>query len=563
MTYGWTIERPSIELIASALYSVESTLKCHGIESEDFLFRVKVALSELMTNAITHGNSSKIGSITLHLTLEDNVLTFSISNESEWMPSDLPHLPLDPHAVSGRGLYLTEALSKRTIHENFNGRHICTVEMDLPPLGWCLQKEEDINNDRLMEELQECYELINGLLSMSEILSVSYDTPSFFRMCLERLVFLTGVDGALIHTFEHDNLCLRASYPKHFEQVFPAELSKNEFADEFDALLKGLTVVIYPSSKEETLEHLKNLEKVASLFPITIKDTCLGALMLLHPDKEKRFFSSAKVKIIKMVAWFSAMLISSDILRRKKAEDQLLLQEVEIASKIQRDINAPVDLFLPGIHVHAICEPALLSGGDCFEVIPMEDGSLFALVADVMGKGLAATLQASSLRAAVRALLSHESDPARLCTHINKVMFSDLNPVDMFITTSILLLSPDRSSINFCSAGHFPLLTFTPDGRVHQFIQNNPPLGIYRDVSYSSDIFEFGNTESILIYSDGLTDLTDQDEHPIGVSGLLSFLSKGEVGIPMFTNILDRLVRNRNLHKSDDITLVLIEQLKS
>ena len=560
MTYGWTINHPHLGVISPAMESATSTLKCHGINNDAFISRFEVVFCELLTNAIIHSEPQEAGPITLSLSMQDAVLSLCISNPSPWLPSTVPQLPNNSAAVSGRGLYLVKELTKSVIHNNSDGRHVCRVEMDLPIPGWSLQ-EEDVSKDELMEELQECYEQINGLLSMSEMLSQSYDTPSFFRMSLERLVFLTGATGALIRTLDYDKLWLRGAFPESLEKIVPQELHKDQLPEEFNALLKGESVLIDPSGNQESLQHLKSLGKTASCFPIAIKNRTLGAIILFHPDAERRFFSAAKVKVIKLVAWYSAMLLSADKLRKKKAEEQLFLQEVEIASKIQRNINTPVDLFLPGIRVQALCEPALLSGGDFFEVAPMKDGSLFAIVADVMGKGMTSTMLASSLRSAIRTLLSFETDPGRVCTKINRVLFPDLYPVDMFITTSVLLLSSDRSKISFCSAGHLPLISFTPEGIIQKYAQKHPPLGIYPDAVYHSSLVNIGKSDSILLHTDGLTDLSDQEGNYVGENFLIDCLSHRKQGTSTFSSIKDRLLLNPKLHHTDDITLILIEQV--
>ena len=162
--------------------------------------------------------------------------------------------------------------------------------------------------------------------------------------------------------------------------------------------------------------------------------------------------------------------------------------------------------FLSGFGVAGICLNALEVGGDFYEVLPLSESSLLMVVADVMGKGLAASLFADSLRTLVRALAKPGLRPSNLLSEINHLMFEDLSSADMFITLQVVTADLFRRRLSISNAGHCPMLMCDSSGHSWAVAPDGLPLGIRMDACFCEESRPFPSFGAVLLYTDGLTE---------------------------------------------------------
>ena len=130
--------------------------------------------------------------------------------------------------------------------------------------------------------------------------------------------------------------------------------------------------------------------------------------------------------------------------------------------------------------------PANGVGGDFFQVLPVEDGSLLIVVGDVSGKGLQAAMNASTLVGAFRNELSH--DPATILNHLNHVMFGSGPGLDAVVAkdsvatfaTCLCARIYRSGAMDIANAGH---LSPYRDGREME-IPPGLPLGVIPEMTY-------------------------------------------------------------------------------
>ncbi|MET9487251.1 SpoIIE family protein phosphatase [Nocardia sp. NPDC006630] len=130
---------------------------------------------------------------------------------------------------------------------------------------------------------------------------------------------------------------------------------------------------------------------------------------------------------------------------------------------LQRAMLGPIEL-PPRFSVHY--EPALPPleiGGDWYDVVRLEDGTLGVVVGDCVGRGLAAAVVMGQLRTAARALLLRGAGPAQLLAELDTV--AARIPGAMCTTVCAAILDPERGLVRYSSAGHMPLVLAEPGTR--------------------------------------------------------------------------------------------------
>jgi hypothetical protein len=151
-------------------------------------------------------------------------------------------------------------------------------------------------------------------------------------------------------------------------------------------------------------------------------------------------------------------------------------------------------------------------GGDFFQVLPVEDGSLLVVAGDVSGKGLQAAMNASTLVGAFRNELSHE--PATILQHLNNVLCGadstsrsrDKDSVVSFATCLCARIYRD-GAMEIANAGH---LSPYRDGREME-LPPGLPLGVIPGMTYEQVSFQLEQGQRIILLSDGVVEA--QNDH--------------------------------------------------
>jgi sigma-B regulation protein RsbU (phosphoserine phosphatase) len=155
--------------------------------------------------------------------------------------------------------------------------------------------------------------------------------------------------------------------------------------------------------------------------------------------------------------------------------------------------------------------PANGVGGDFFQVLPVEDGSMLIVVGDVSGKGLQAAMNASTLVGAFRNELSH--DPATILSHLNHVMFGTGSGLDAVMAkdavatfaTCLCARIYRNGAMEIANAGH---LSPYRDGREVE-LPPGLPLGVIPGMTYDQTRFQLEQGDRLIFLSDGVVEATN------------------------------------------------------
>ena len=150
-------------------------------------------------------------------------------------------------------------------------------------------------------------------------------------------------------------------------------------------------------------------------------------------------------------------------------------------------------------------------GGDFFQVLPVDDGSMLIVVGDVSGKGLQAAMNASTLVGAFRNELSH--DPATILKHLNHVMFGAGAGLDAMMksesvatfATCLCARIYRNGTVEIANAGH---LSPYRDGREVE-LPPGLPLGVIPGMTYEQTTFQMEQGDRLIFLSDGVVEATN------------------------------------------------------
>jgi phosphoserine phosphatase RsbU/P len=244
-----------------------------------------------------------------------------------------------------------------------------------------------------------------------------------------------------------------------------------------------------------------------------------------------------------------------------EAARERLTLDLELARQVQRGL-LPLRLpEVPGYEFFAHYESAHEVGGDYYDFILLPGQRVAILLGDVCGKGVVAALLMAKLSADARFCMLTEPDPAAAVTRLNSLMCQSGN-ADRFVTLAAAVVDPGSHTVTLVNAGHPPPLIYHLATRtVEEAIGDamaGMPLGILDGFEYQSCQISLEPGDSILAFTDGVTEAMDADDLQLETKGVYDAV-QGEAHSPR--GLVEQVVKAvkkfaAGRSQSDDIAVV-------
>lgn len=237
--------------------------------------------------------------------------------------------------------------------------------------------------------------------------------------------------------------------------------------------------------------------------------------------------------------------------------------DLDRAWSIQGESLPKQDFKFNGWEVSYHYRPAGPVSGDYCDLMSTDTGELYFLIGDVSGKGVAASLLMSRLHAIFRSLISMGFGVNELVERANH-LFADTTMRPYYATLVCGKAGPD-GRVEVCNAGHCaPLLIRRDD--VSPIAATGLPVGMFCQERYKSTQIELRQGDRLLLYTDGLSEARDRDDHEYGDTRIHSLL--GECGSLPAASIVSRLLDDVRRFSAgapimDDLTIMAIEMTGS
>ena len=247
--------------------------------------------------------------------------------------------------------------------------------------------------------------------------------------------------------------------------------------------------------------------------------------------------------------------------RHLESARERLQHDLELARGVQRSF-LPLKLpEVPGYEFSAHYEPAHEVGGDYYDFIALPRKRVAVLVGDVCGKGVAAALLMAKLSAEARVCMLTEADPATAFTRLN-VLMSKPGIAGWFVTLMAAILDPATHTVTVVNAGHSsPLLHHRASRTVREAITTEMagfPLCVVDGFEYSSCQIHLEPGDSLLAFTDGVTDAMNIDDLRLEIKGLYAAVQGGIYSTPALVEEVVKVVTQfaAGRKQNDDIALV-------
>jgi serine phosphatase RsbU (regulator of sigma subunit) len=244
-------------------------------------------------------------------------------------------------------------------------------------------------------------------------------------------------------------------------------------------------------------------------------------------------------------------------------EYQQAAQELAFAGRIQASFLPSEIPNLDGWELAVTLLPARETSGDFFDFIPLPDGRIGFLIADVADKGVGAALYMALCRTLIRTYaLEYDMQPDIVIMAANERILEDAR-ANLFITAFYGILDEATCTLTYCNAGHnSPYLFNSKDGgTVRALGTTGMPMGIERDAVWGLGTIQIDPGDVIVLYTDGIPDAMNSEGEFFGKRQLVE-VARGCLGLPAqeIQNCILEAVQTftGNSPQFDDITLLVM-----
>jgi serine phosphatase RsbU (regulator of sigma subunit) len=285
-----------------------------------------------------------------------------------------------------------------------------------------------------------------------------------------------------------------------------------------------------------------------------------GVIQLDTQDRNKRF-TTEDLRLLMGVASQASIALENAKLHEDQMARERLQLEMALARQVQRGFLPAETPSLQGYEFFAHYEAAREVGGDYYDFIPLPSGRVAVMLGDVAGKGVPAALLMAKLSSDARFCMLTEPDPGAAVGKLN-ALFHQAGLTERFVTLLTAVLDPVGHAVRLVNAGHLtPLVYRGATGRceeAHTGDATGLPLAVADSFAYESSQVSLGPGDSVLIFSDGVTEAMDVHNKQLHLEGVCAAL-EGNALSPSalgrrLVQAVSRHATGRNPH--DDVTLL-------
>ncbi len=244
-------------------------------------------------------------------------------------------------------------------------------------------------------------------------------------------------------------------------------------------------------------------------------------------------------------------------------EHEQAVQELKLAGEIQAGFFPDEIPVHPGWEFAVTLLPARETSGDFFDFIPLEDGRLGILIADVTDKGVGPALFMALSRTLIRTYaIEYEADPDVVFFATNERILKDTRS-NLFVTAFFGILDKDTGLLTYSNAGHNPpyLLCCDEESGLKELGSTGMPIGVDEDAVWEKETIQIAPGDRLVLYTDGIPDALNgqgeffADQKLIEVTRAATDLSAYEIQTAIINEVQNFVGQAPQF---DDITLIVL-----
>lgn len=464
------------------------------------------------------------------------------------------HSDAVPGLLSGQGTAMGDGSSFGVLLVDDDGERESTraVSSKLDIRGSQAGSQLTTSSELRLKAMLEISQNLGGAVKLGEVLPKVLDT--LFKVFLQ-------ADRAFIVLREGGELVPRWIKTRNEDQEETFRISRTVMREVMES---KEAIISLDASSDERFEMANSISdfRIRSIIVAPLLNSTgepLGAIQMDTLDS-KRQFEAGDLEILASIATQAGVAIENAQLHEQAVQQQRVEQDLELARKVQQAFLPAKNPDIEGYDFYSYYLPADQIGGDYYDYVPLADGQLAIVVADVVGHGVAAAMLMAKLSAETRFLLASGTCPAEAITKLNRHI-SQLG-VDKFVTLLCLVLNPATGEVQIVNAGHMAPLWLKSDDTVSEPGDEtaNLPIGILDDIVYEKSLITINAGDHLVLYTDGINEAPNAKDKMFGIARLQELVrASGDNVQESGEKIIEDIqVFTKGTEQADDMCLVIL-----
>ncbi len=359
--------------------------------------------------------------------------------------------------------------------------------------------------------------------SLAKTLALDEVLPQVLNSCFK--IFLQADRGLIVLKSATGQLIPRWTKTRRANQDETIRISRtivNRVIESKEAVLLADAANDSAFSNSQSVADLR-LRSAMCAPLIDSAGTAFGVLQIDTVDQRARF-KQDDLEIMTSIASQAAIAIDNAQLYDQALRQKALQRDLELAREVQKGFLPDASPDFPGYEFFHYYQPAEFVGGDYFDYIPLRDGRVAIIVADVVGHGIAAALLMAKLSAEARYSLVSEPDLSAALARLNNRITA--LGIEKLITMVLVVLDPRSHEVCVMSAGHMAPVVRRTTGGVEEPGDGNGgfPLGLMEDSDYEIERTTIAPGELFVLYTDGINESCAPSGEQYGTDRIRKFV---------------------------------------
>jgi serine phosphatase RsbU (regulator of sigma subunit) len=398
--------------------------------------------------------------------------------------------------------------------------------------------------------LNEVHQALGRSLALDELLDLILDRV-FDHLKPDRgVLLLRGRDGAIRTAATRSAGSTKSELP----------VSRSLVREVLDKGMAALVLDVKTDARFAKAESIL-LSGIHSLVaaPLLHSEGTSG-LIVLESSVGTRLFEEGDLELLISLASVAALHLRNLELIQEAQERRRLEEELALARRIQQALLPDSLPALAGWDLHGLNVPSRGVSGDYYEVVERSAGrECVLMIADIAGKGMAASLLTVSLQALSEGPIEDGLPPEEISAQLSRRLFKR-TPPEKYATAFLGILEIASGILRYTNAGHNPPLVVRADLTITTLGSTGTPLGLLPAAPYHAGEIALGPGDLLVLYTDGIVEANDPDGEEYGLERLQALcLRHWNAPCAALAAALDRdlLEFARGTPFADDRTVVL------
>jgi len=376
---------------------------------------------------------------------------------------------------------------------------------------------------------------------------------------LDGLVSLVHHDAAGIYVVDRGGTRLRHTMVRGCDLQIPKlEAPFTGKGIVGSVLASGQPAVVSSDSSDEASAG-RSCAKSRLVVPIVGSGSGVLGALDVWSDQPGGYDEDA-IELITLYGRAVAGAIESSRLHADVVDKRRLDSDLALARQVMEELLPHTTPSISGLDIAGAHETSLAVGGDYYEFIPLVDERWAVVIADVVGKGVAAAILVSAIRASISALVGNELAVRAIMRRANR-FFHESVEGGKYVTLFYAVIDPVRRRMLYVNAGHVPPVLLRGSEEVELLEEGGVPLGLFEAPRYFEGHTVLGDGDVLTLYTDGVVETANPDDDFYGMDRLVGLLKERATGsaTEICSSIMQDVRRFGGGARTDDRTLVVMK----